>query len=80
MVIYDLNELLEASIDLLRCDCAHVRLIQQQPISMLALKNGEVRVEESSNALKVLIRSHCLLDVVGCVDQMVQHLLFDELV
>ena len=47
---------------------------------MLALEDVEVQVEEGSDALKVLLRSDRLLDVIGCVDQMVQHLLFDELV
>ena len=42
VIIDDLDELLEATIDLLGRDSAHFGLVQQQPVSVLPLEDGEV--------------------------------------
>jgi len=54
VVVDDLDQLLEATIDLLRRDCAHVRLVQQEPVGVFALEDSEVGVKEGSEALEVL--------------------------
>ena len=79
VVIDDLDEVLEALVDDVRRDGGHVGLVEQQPVRVLPLEDREVRVEEGPVALEVLLRGDRLLDVVGRVDQVVQHLLLDGL-
>ena len=79
VVIDDLDKILEALVDDVRRDGGHVGLVEQQPVRVLPLEDREVGVEERPVALEVLLRGHRLLDVVCCIDQMVQHLLLDGL-
>ena len=67
----DCNELLVSLIENLGRDQGHILLIEQKPVRVLALKDGEVRVEEGAVAFKVLLSSHLLLDVIGSVHQVI---------
>ncbi len=79
MLIYDGDELLVALVEHLRRNQGHVWLIQEKPVGVFALENGEVWVEKSPITLKVLISSHLLLYVIRSVHQVIQHLFLDEL-
>ena len=79
MLVDDSYELLIALIEHLRCDTCHIWLIKQEPVSVLALKDGEIWVEEGSEALEILLPCHLLLDVVRGVHEVIKDLLFYQL-
>ena len=68
----DQLELFVAIVDDLWSYQRDIGLIQQEPVSMLALKNLEVLVEECSIRFKLLLTCDLSLAVVGCIDQMVE--------
>jgi len=45
---------------------------------VLPLEDREVWVEEGSKALEILTPCHLLFDVVGGVDEVIEHLLFNQ--
>lgn len=79
VLVDDSDELLVAAVEGLRGDVGHLRLVEEQPVGVLALKNREIAVEEGTVGLKHFLTGDFLLDVVGGVDQVVEHLLLDEL-
>ena len=70
-------ELLIALVKHLGRNGAHVWLVQEEPVSVLPLEDGEVRVEEGAERLELRLIRHLLLAVVRCVDQVAQDALFD---
>ena len=44
-----------------------VRFVEQKPVRVLALEDGEVGVEEGAITLKILLPGHFLLNVISCV-------------
>ena len=79
VLIDDRDELVVSLVQHLRCHLRHVRLVQQKPVRVLAFEDGEVAVEEGAVSLKFILAGDLLLDVVRCVDQVVQDLLLDGL-
>lgn len=77
VILDDPVELLVPIVDDLGRDRGHVRLVEQEPVGVLALENREIRVEKGSESFKSLIIRHFLLAVVSCVDKMAQDALLD---
>jgi len=71
MLVDDCYELLVALIEYLGRNECHIWLIEQEPVRVLSLEDGEVRVEKGSEALEILLSCHLLFDVVGGVDEVI---------
>ena len=76
VLLDDSEELFVAFVEDLWRDGCHVRLIQQEPVRVLALEDGEVRIEEGPKRLELLLISDLLLAVVGRVDKVTENVLF----
>ena len=79
VLVDDRDKLIVSLIKHLRCHLRHVWLVQQEPVRVLAFEDGEVAVEKGAVRLEFILAGDLLLDVVRCVDQVVQDLLLDGL-
>ena len=79
VLVDDRDKLIVSLIQHLWCHLRHVWLVQQEPVRVLAFEDGEVAVEKGAVRLEFILAGDLLLDVVRCVDQVVQDLLLDGL-
>lgn len=70
-IIVSLHESVEFTVEFDRGNVEAIWFRQQQPVSVLALKDLEIIVEEGLELRKLLVVAHLSLSEVGSVDQVV---------